>query len=319
MEQLDNVRRRIISVNRLFLVTLILYVTGSLLTADIQMSMAASLILSQALIVIPSIVWLSMKKIPLRSFLRLKKMDFATVLLVLLFAFLMYPLLSFINVVSMQFLEYNISDTLSESSQQLPFAVMFLLVAVVPSCVEELVYRGVIFHTYRKHSLLKGALLSGLLFGMMHANFNQFFYAFVLGVIFSFLVEATGSLFSTMLVHLCYNGFSVCVLYLLQYLRRESEAFAKMYEQAESTSTAMGTEEILSLLPFTLISSLLAFFVFRAIARRNNKFELIFHMGLKRENWGKFRRLISVPLILAMLGLLYLMVVNELLAMGIIQ
>ncbi len=319
METGDQCRARIKSVNRLFFISLILYVFGSIAIGTLKVGLGVQVIASQLLIAVPAIIWIVCNKIPVKSYLRLKRMDGTTVFLVLLFAILMHPLLTFINAVSMLFLEYNISDTLNESSGQMPFAAMFLLVAVMPACFEELVYRGVYFHTYRKHSLVKGALLSGFLFGLMHANFNQFFYAFALGIFFAFLIEATGSLFSTMLVHLCYNGFSVVVLYGLQYLSKHSEEFAKLYDQAEETAGVMNFSDIAMLVPHTVVCMALGFFVFRVIAKHNNRYETIFLIGMKKENRGTFKRLTSVPLILGILGLLFLMAVNELMAMGIIK
>lgn len=319
METRDLCRERIKSVNWLFFISLILYVLGSIAVGTFHMGLEANIITSQLLILVPAIIWILCNKIPVKSYLRLKKMDGTTVFLVVLFAILMHPLLTFINAVSMLFLEYNISEELSDSSGDMSFVVMFLLIAVMPAFFEELVYRGVYFHTYRKHSFAKGALLSGFLFGLMHANFNQFFYAFALGVIFAFLIEATGSLFSTMLVHMCYNGFSVLVLYGVQYLSKHSKEFAEVYDKAEENAGVMKFSDIAVLIPHTVVCTILGFVVFRAIARHNNRYENVIQIGLKKENRGSFKRLISIPLILGMLGLIFLMVVNELLTMGIIK
>lgn len=41
----------------------------------------------------------------------------------------------------------------------------------------------------------------------MHMNFNQMAYAVVIGLIFGFVVEATGSIIPTMIMHFLINGF----------------------------------------------------------------------------------------------------------------
>ena len=51
----------------------------------------------------------------------------------------------------------------------------------------------------------KAALMSGLIFGLMHLNFNQFSYGFVLGVIFAAVVEASGSIYASMAIHFLIN------------------------------------------------------------------------------------------------------------------
>ena len=82
-----------------------------------------------------------------------------------------------------------------------PFVVQLLIIAVLPACVEEFVFRGLIYHSYRKNGILGAAVLSGLVFGLMHLNINQLSYAAVMGIIFALLVEATGSMYSSMLAH----------------------------------------------------------------------------------------------------------------------
>ena len=57
--------------------------------------------------------------------------------------------------------------------------------------------------------------MSGLVFGLFHLNINQFCYAFVIGVVFAFLVEATGSIWSSVLAHFAINTYSIKIIQLL--------------------------------------------------------------------------------------------------------
>lgn len=50
-------------------------------------------------------------------------------------------------------------------------------------------------------------VLSGLLFGLFHMNFNQFFYAFFLGCFFAFIYVKTGNLKYTIILHMTINFF----------------------------------------------------------------------------------------------------------------
>ena len=87
------------------------------------------------------------------------------------------------------------------------------MVAVIPSLFEESVYRGIFYNEYRKESPLKAILLSGFLFGIIHLNFNQFAYAFAMGIIFALIIGYRFNL-STMIIHLIINGNSILTLYL---------------------------------------------------------------------------------------------------------
>ena len=61
---------------------------------------------------------------------------------------------------------------------------------------------------------------NALAFGLMHMNFNQFCYAFVLGIAFGILLEATGSIFATMTAHFVINGWSTVLMAVSKLLTR---------------------------------------------------------------------------------------------------
>ena len=56
--------------------------------------------------------------------------------------------------------------------------------------------------------------MSALIFATGHMNFNQAAYAFVIGIMLVFLVEATGSIWASIIYHVIFNGYSVCIMYL---------------------------------------------------------------------------------------------------------
>ena len=60
------------------------------------------------------------------------------------------------------------------------------------------------------------ALMSGLLFGCFHLNINQALYAFVMGIVFAYMVEATGSLWSSVIAHFAVNTYSIGIVQLLK-------------------------------------------------------------------------------------------------------
>ncbi len=90
-----------------------------------------------------------------------------------------------------------------------------LLLEIITLCVigpvaEELVYRGFVYqHLRRRGSHTAAALLSALLFGVLHFNLVQGAYAFVLGLLLAYIVERTGSLISAAAAHMAANLASV--------------------------------------------------------------------------------------------------------------
>ena len=55
--------------------------------------------------------------------------------------------------------------------------------AATPAIVEELAYRGFILGNYRYGGRLAAIIISGIMFGVMHMNFNQMAYAMILGIL----------------------------------------------------------------------------------------------------------------------------------------
>lgn len=70
---------------------------------------------------------------------------------------------------------------------------------------EELLFRKLICDKVVKYGEGITVMLSGLIFGLFHMNFNQFFYAFFLGCFFAFLYVKTGCLKYTILLHMAIN------------------------------------------------------------------------------------------------------------------
>ena len=165
-------------------------------------------IFAQFLYFAPVLVYLLIKGVRPGNWIPFRGIRISTILLTVLVTFLFMPLTSFLNLLSMLFSTNFVSESAGEMAAN-PIWLNLLKVAVIPALLEELVFRGVFYHAYREKGVLVGALASAVAFGLMHMNFNQFFYAFVLGLIFCMLIEITGSIFTTIIAHFVVNGWSV--------------------------------------------------------------------------------------------------------------
>lgn len=70
---------------------------------------------------------------------------------------------------------------------------------------EEMLFRKVLCDRVIKYGQGAAVLLSGLLFGLFHGNFNQFFYASFLGCFLAFLYVKTGNIKYTIGLHMMIN------------------------------------------------------------------------------------------------------------------
>ena len=316
---------RIDAVNIVFLITILVSVAMSVLPLKfLENHPAAQIIISQLILAVPVAVYMIKEKMPYRETVQLKPMKPLDLLLALVFGILLQPLLTLINAISMVFSTNSTSTLLFEFSQGMPLPVMLVLVALLPCVCEESVYRGFFYQEYKKNHPWKAVLLSGFLFGLMHGNMNQFCYATVMGIVFALLIEATGSILSTMLIHFAINGFSVVMMYLYPLLYDMLKMFYQMATESGDTATAemitssigdmtlTGTEWMEQTLNMTVDlrlgdvlyvylmpavgSGVLAYWVFRTIAIRTGRWEHVRSLFGKKEDARTF---MTIPLMIA--------------------
>lgn len=85
----------------------------------------------------------------------------------------------------------------------------FLMYAIFPAILEELLFRGLILKHLLPYGKWGAILISALLFGVTHMNPRQILFAFVIGVLLGICYEYTGSLLLPMMIHLINNSISV--------------------------------------------------------------------------------------------------------------
>lgn len=114
-----------------------------------------------------------------------------------------------------------------------PLGVLALCTVVLAPIAEELFFRKCLCDRLRRYGDLPAILVSATVFGLAHGNFSQFFYAFLLGLVFGALYCATGRLRYGIALHMGINFFGSVWSTLL--LRRVGE---------EVTTAALLTDPI---------------------------------------------------------------------------
>ena len=103
------------------------------------------------------------------------------------------------------------------------FLLSLLATAVVPPLVEEIACRGLVLGSLRRFGDGFAVLVSAILFGLMHGNFDQMPFAFMVGLVLGFIVVKTDSLWIAVAVHAANNFISVAFEYLLAGLSQNSQ------------------------------------------------------------------------------------------------
>lgn len=90
----------------------------------------------------------------------------------------------------------------------------FVLSAILPGFCEEFLHRGIMLFTNKKVNNPRYCLIiSSLLFGLMHLNINQFFYAAILGCLMGYIDLCADSIFPSMIIHFMNNFLSSYFFY----------------------------------------------------------------------------------------------------------
>ena len=90
----------------------------------------------------------------------------------------------------------------------------FLLTACLPGLCEEILHRGLVLNGCKKEGYTRyGLIISSILFGLLHLNILQFFYATILGFCIGLSVLATESIWTGIICHFTNNFLSVYFSY----------------------------------------------------------------------------------------------------------
>lgn len=130
------------------------------------------------------------------------------------------------NVISSVFSSFGIDYSMPQT--QLPqgffgFMLTFLGTAAVPALVEEFAFRGLILGSLKKYSKGFAIIVSAILFGLVHGNFEQIPFAFSMGLFLGYGTIITGSLRVAIGVHFFNNFISVFFSYFLNNISTETE------------------------------------------------------------------------------------------------
>lgn len=92
-----------------------------------------------------------------------------------------------------------------------PVNILMLIgaMAAVPALCEELAFRGFAFTALQQNGVWYAAVVSSLIFGMLHASLSSALFAFLSGVLFAVLRRTSGRLLLPIIVHFVNNTLAV--------------------------------------------------------------------------------------------------------------
>ncbi len=130
----------------------------------------------------------------------------------LIFLLMCFPIMyignivgSLINTALHMLLGTDVSNPLDFFIQDSSIWLTVLFLVILAPVFEEYIFRRLIIDRLRAYGEGVCVLVSAVLFGLFHGNFNQFFYAFGLGALLAFIYVKTGRLRYTIILHMTIN------------------------------------------------------------------------------------------------------------------
>lgn len=224
-------------------------------------------IIQFSFILLPAILYLLFSKVSIKSSLRFNKLSGKSILISLIIGICSLPLVGAIGNLSELVFHNHIQDSVAEFPI-MPLALWIGILSLTPSICEEVFMRGVVLDGYKNVSLKKAALMNGFLFGMFHMNLNQFVYTFILGIILTYTVAITNSIFSSMIIHFAFNTPSAIASWAMQDSQEKLEPIKALsdYAPGELAGFLVSNFIILAIATFIVVR------LIRALKKVNNYF-----------------------------------------------
>ncbi len=160
-----------------------------------------SLLAEDIYILSPLVAILACREKP-NEILGFHKFRFSSAAWILLLVVLIYPITCLLNMIMLPFGQ-DTGSKIANSTAAIQLLITGCLLS--PFC-EEFLFRGVMFSGYKKScGFLTALILTSVCFGLMHASISQLLYTMVAGFFFVLVIQATGSLWASLLAHVLNN------------------------------------------------------------------------------------------------------------------
>ncbi|MCK9267277.1 MAG: CPBP family intramembrane metalloprotease [Alkaliphilus sp.] len=210
-------RLKVLDANILYLIGAILFWTIGVYfqSKDLQ----SGLIITQYIIILlPPIIYIMAKRLNVRKILKLNKISFKHIFLIICITILVYPAAIFGNALLITIISFlgnlNIPQ-LPMATNRSEYLVLIFIISISAGICEEIFFRGFILSCYERMGKKKAVVFSAILFGFFHFNIYNLLGPIILGLVFGYLVLETGSIFAGMVGHIVNNGFAVTLGYIL--------------------------------------------------------------------------------------------------------
>ena len=131
------------------------------------------------------------------------------------------PAMAIVLIIQAMIGDLDMGDATASLTPSSSFAsnlLMISYVCVIGPVLEEMLYRGILLQSMRKYSERFAIILSAVIFGLMHQNYQQCIPAIIMGIPLAIIAIKYNSIVPTIFAHIFLNTMNMFQMYLLQYL-----------------------------------------------------------------------------------------------------
>jgi membrane protease YdiL (CAAX protease family) len=238
----------------------VLFLLRGRIPAQVASSPAFMIALQLAVFILPLCIWVAIRKETLSENIPNIQLGRANFVLITGISILLLPVMATVSALS-SLLADNAAVRIMSAGANQSLWVMLVTMAVTPAIVEEVAFRGYIQtkHAQSTRPFWVIAVLNGFIFGVIHLDIQQFFYAFLMGIIFAYMVHITRSIRSAIYSHFLVNGINVLMFYVIMQMDMEVDYTIETSPVEAAASVGLVA---LVLMPFLII-------LWRAFVRHN--------------------------------------------------
>lgn len=293
----------IFKVDLYFLIVLVLSIVGPIFVTPMlyNLGLVPPLILMAIHIIffiLPAIIYIFVTKSNYKRVFSFKKPKGKDIFYSVLIAALSLPVVMFFSYISSLFTTNDVALVLDKMSVY-PLWLMILVVGVTPAITEELTMRGIVLSGFEFKSKNVAAVMTGIMFGILHLNAHQFLYATVMGIILAYVVRTTGSIFLSMLIHFLINTWNLIQQRIMSQ-GINTEDLLHAVDRMNNMPTNLKVGFFFYYLVLALVASFLISYLIRKMEKRNlditlDELDVATRVSYKEE------KLINIPFILSVL------------------
>lgn len=199
----------VMSVNTLTLILAIIFLTIGFNIQE-KYSFWGTFITEIFIVLIPALVISSTGNI--KEILKIKKTPAINILKTIVVTVLAYPVILLLNGIFLSllsnFIEYK-NFPMEVMLQNVSIVNYLIFMCFVPAICEEVFFRATLTNAYNVYGVKFSIVCSAVVFALFHFDIQNFVAPFFLGLLFSTLIEYTGSIYPAITAHFINNVIAV--------------------------------------------------------------------------------------------------------------